>query len=177
MGQAADIEERFLQAVIEVTAAGMPVDPERWSAVVDEAERRKGELFGELDGVFRGDAPAVEIPEEYTEANKRSTNAHLTKEINWCSHPQKVWAVETMGLTVPTEWDPKRQERKKTLGKDYLHLIDHPVAELLRELQHIQNFPTTFRKAIETRFLDGWLYADWNQLEARTGRMSCSNPP
>jgi len=177
LNKVAEIEERFLQAVIEVTATGMPVNPEKWSEVVDEAERRKGELFGELDELFRSEVPEVEIPEKFTKANKIGKNASLTEEINWCSPPQKIWAVEAMGLTVPTTWSPKKKEERKTLGKDQLHELDHPVAELLRELQGIQNFPTTFRKAIENRFLDGWLYADWNQLEACTGRMSCQNPP
>ena len=70
MNKVADVEERFLQTVLEATATGMPVDPERWGKVVDEAEQRKGELFGELDELVLREAPKAEMPEKFTKSNK-----------------------------------------------------------------------------------------------------------
>ena len=87
-------------------------------------------------------------------------------------------AVEgVLGLPIPTKWDAEKQEHKKTIDKHHLHMIDHPVSEALRDYQALANFPTTFTRALEERFADGWVYPEWQQLQARTGRMSCGNPP
>jgi len=167
----ADLEERFLAVVIEVTATGMPVDPERWEAVIEEAKARKRELGEQLDELL----PAgVEVPKKFEKAN--SDKPEVGK-INWASPEQKVWAVEAMGLAVPTRWDYETKSEKKTLNKDYLHKLDHPIAEGLREYQAIANFPATYARALRERFFEGRMYAEWKQLEARTGRMSCCNPP
>src|SRR5829696_742691 len=149
----------------------MPVDPERWSAVVDEVVERKLALSRQLDAML-GD---VEVPEKFEKANRDKT---AVDRINWSSPEQKVWAVEeALGLTVPTRWDYKKKVERKTLDKDHLHQLDHPIAEALREYQAIQNFPATYARALLERFAGGRMYAEWKQLEARTGRMSCCNPP
>jgi DNA polymerase I-like protein with 3'-5' exonuclease and polymerase domains len=170
MGEVAGLEERFLNVVAEASATGMPVNPERWGAVIEEAIERKRVLAEQLDGLLDED---VDVPEEF--ANRNAGRDDVGK-INWASTEQKVWAVESLSLAVPTKWDHKKKAEKKTLDKDHLHLIDHPIAEALREYQAIANFPTTFANAIEERFADGWVFPDWQQLQARTGRMSCCSP-
>jgi len=152
----------------------MPVDPEKWEAVIEEALARKRELAEQLDAILLEGARSAEVPEKFAKANAGHDGV---AKINWSSPEQKIWAVESLGLAVPTRWDPKKREERKTLNKDYLHQIDHPVAEAMRDYQAIANFPTTFARALEERFADGWVYPDWQQLQARTGRMSCCNPP
>jgi DNA polymerase I len=116
----------------------------------------------------------VEIPEKFEKAN--SDKPEVGK-VNWSSPEQKVWAVEALGLEVPRRWDYKTKSEKKTLNKNYLYQLDHPIAEGPREYQAIANFPSTYARALRERFSEGRMYADWKQLEARTGRMSCCNPP
>jgi DNA polymerase I len=174
MGDVGDLEDRFLRVVIEATDTGMPVDPERWGAVIEEALSRKRELAEQLDDILLEGAPGTEVPEKFTKANAGHEDV---AKINWSSPEQKIWAVEALGLEAPTKWDPKKNERRKTLDKNHLHLLDHPIAEALMEYQAIANFPATFKRAIEERFADGWVYPDWQQVQARTGRMSCQNPP
>ena len=170
LGAVAELEDRFLDVVVEVTDAGMPVDPEKWTAVIEEAKERKRELGEQLDEMIGG----AEVPEKFVKAN--SDKPEVGK-INWSSPEQKVWAVEALSLTVPTRWDYKKKTERKTLDKDHLHLLDHPIAEGLREYQTIANFPSTYARALRERFSEGRMFADWKQLEARTGRMSCCNPP
>jgi len=174
MREVAELEERFLAVVFEAADAGMPVDPSRWDAVIEEAVVRKRELAEQLDGLLAKGAPDAEVPEKFAKAN---TGREDIAKVNWSSTEQKIWAVEALGLTVPTKWDHKKKEHRATLDKNHLHLVDHPIAEALGEYQAIANFPTTFRRALEERFADGWVYPDWQQLRARTGRMSCQSPP
>ena len=111
LGDVAELEERFLSVVVEVVDAGMPVDPERWSAVVDEVVERKLALSRQLDAML-GD---VEVPEKFEKANRDKT---AVDRINWSSPEQKVWAVEeALGLTVPTRWDYKKKVERKTLER------------------------------------------------------------
>ena len=171
MPEVTELEEKFLRVVIAATDVGIPVDPSKWGAVIEEAVERKRELAEQLDG-FLGDD--IEIPEKFTKAN---TGRDDIGKINWSSPEQKMWAVEALGLEVPTRWDYRKKEHRKTLDKNYLHLLDHPIAEAIRDYQAIANFPTTFARALEEYFDNGRVYPQWQQLRARTGRMSCQNPP
>ena len=171
MTEVAELEERFLAVVVEASDAGMPIDPERWGAVIDEAVARKRELAEQLDSFLPED---IEIPEKFLKANAGRNDIG---KINWSSPEQKIWAVEALGLTVPTQWDHKNKEHRKTLDKNHLHELDHPIAEGIREYQAIANFPTTFSRAIKDRFDGKVVYPAWQQIQARTGRMSCQNPP
>jgi len=44
MSKVAELEEKFLAVVIEAAATGLPVDPTKWGAVIQEAVERKREL-------------------------------------------------------------------------------------------------------------------------------------
>lgn len=171
LGEVAHLEERFVSVVAEAAATGMPVDPERWGEVIEESMQRKRELAEQLDKLL---GPEVEIPEKFQSAN---ADRRDIGKVNWSSPEQKVWAVETLGIDVPTRWDHKKGEERKTLDKNHLHLLNHPIADALLEYQAIANFPATFARAIVERFDGANVYPDWQQIQARTGRMSCQNPP
>jgi DNA polymerase-1 len=171
MAEVAELEERFTSVVAEASAAGMPVAGDRWGAVVEEAIEKKRDLAAQLDGILGDD---VEVPEKFADANKGRDDVC---KVNWSSTEQKIWAVESLRLTVPTKWDRRRGEHVKTLDKNHLHRLDHPIADALLEYQAIANFPATFRRAIEERFDGARVYPDWKQIQARTGRMSCASPP
>ncbi|HVF01062.1 MAG TPA: DNA polymerase [Rubrobacteraceae bacterium] len=172
MSKVAELEEKFLAVVIEAAATGLPVDPTKWGAVIQEAVERKRELAEQLDSFL--DCIVDEVPEKFVQAN---ANREDVAKINWSSPEQKIWALEALGIPIPTRWNHKKKEARKTLDKNHLHLIEHPISEAIRDYQAIANFPSTFARAIEERFADGWVYPDWQQLRARTGRMSCQSPP
>ena len=169
-----ELEEQVLPVVVEISETGMPVDEERWSEVIEEARQRIVDLRDEMDAYMTNP-----LPEDMALRNQKSKSVEEGRKdkVNWSSSDQKIWAVELLGLEVPTRWDHKKKEKRKTLDKNHLHLIDHSIAELLLEHQAIQNLPSTYLKAIEERVHVGYIYPDWNQLKARTGRMSCENPP
>jgi DNA polymerase-1 len=180
MKAVASLEERFTSVVSHMSHVGIPVELERWDEVIEEARQNKEKLISILDG-YLGD---VELPEKFKEANK--TVEGCQERVNWHSHPQKLWAIEeALGLELPTKWDPKTKEQKPTLDKNHIHLLEHPIGATLRQYHEIMNFPSTFANAIVARGSDnlsryyegGFIYPDGSQLEARTGRMSCSNPP
>src|SRR5215204_1484953 len=112
MPEVTELEEKFLRVVIAATDVGIPVDPSKWGAVIEEAVERKRELAEQLDG-FLGDD--IEIPEKFTKAN---TGRDDIGKINWSSPEQKMWAVEALGLEVPTRWDYRKKEHRKTLDKN-----------------------------------------------------------
>jgi len=154
-----ELEEWLLPAVVEISETGMPVDEKRWNDVIEEAGQRLGDLRNEMNSYI-----TTPLPEDLALANKKNKNIEEDRKgkVNWASPKQKIWALETaLGLKVPTT---KGREKKKTLDKNHLHLIDHPIAELLLEHQAIQNLPSTYLKAIKERFHDGYIYPDWNQL-------------
>jgi DNA polymerase-1 len=181
MEEVADLEVRFTKVVAAMSEVGMPADLDLWGAAIEEKREEKEKLVELLDS-YIGD---VEPPEKFVKANKGNDNVQTSRDnkINWASPDQKRWAIaEVLGLELPTRNKKKNGEwvKVETLDKDHIHLLKHPIGEALKEYQAIANFPATFEGAVtgeDSRYHEGRIYPERKQLRARTGRMSCTNPP
>src|SRR5215203_4727881 len=86
-----------------------------------------------------------------------------TSRVAWNSPDQILWAFEAVaGLKL------------EGTDKETLPAVDHPMAVALLEYRQALDVYKRFR---ETKVVDGRVYAKWNQLKAKTGRMSCEKPP
>jgi DNA polymerase I-like protein with 3'-5' exonuclease and polymerase domains len=87
------------------------------------------------------------------------------KARNWNSHPQVKEAFELAGIDLPNI-------QEKTLSR-----IDHPLAKILLKYKKVSTMLSNYGpKLLEFVSEDGRIHADWHQIGAGTGRMSCSKP-
>jgi DNA polymerase I-like protein with 3'-5' exonuclease and polymerase domains len=98
-------------------------------------------------------------------------------------------AFEAVGVTVPTSTvETKKQGTKSryNIDKDWLHSVDHPVAESIAWARKVNKLRTTFAASIRTHMVNGRIHTSFNQLRktkedgetrgAAYGRLSCENP-
>jgi DNA polymerase-1 len=155
-----DLEHRMAKVTAHMSAAGMPVDKDVFAECVRESlEAAEGKL-AELDALV-----TTEVPEEYVQRNTKSKTVPEERngKVNWNSPEQVLWAFrEVAGVEI------------KNTNKEVLPEVDHPMAVALMEYRKALDVYKRFR---ETQVVDGRVYAKWNQLKAKTGRMSCEKPP
>jgi DNA polymerase-1 len=157
-----DLENRMVKVTAELKAVGMPVDPTVWAECVEESKALADEQLAALDG-----AVTEVLPEKFVKANSAKKMTHLEgrrDKVNWASTKQALWAFrEVAGL-----------KDLKATNKDVLGEVDHPMAAALVDYRHVRDVYQRFRA---TPIIEGRIYGDWDQLKAKTGRMSCSEPP
>jgi DNA polymerase-1 len=157
-----DLENRMVKVTAELKAYGMPVDPKIWAECVEESKVLADERLDELDALV-----TEVLPQKFVKANSAKKMTHLEgrrDKVNWASTKQALWAFqEVAGLT-----------HLKATNKDVLGEIDHPMAAALVDYRHVRDVYQRFRA---TPIVEGRVYGDWDQLKAKTGRMSCSEPP
>jgi hypothetical protein len=145
--EALAIEEHCLPAVVWMAHHGVPFDREHWQTLAQDAAVEADRLARELDAL----APSVP--------------GVLVGRWNWDS-PADVKKVLTQ-LGFPVEGS----------GDDALAGIDHPLAGLLRQYREARKRTTTYgRDWLQHVAAEGRVYTHWNQLGARTGRMSSGTP-
>ena len=87
------------------------------------------------------------------------------KARNWNSHLQVKEAFGLAGIELPNI-------QEKTLSR-----IDHPLAKILLKYKKVSTMLSSYGpKLLEFVSEDGRIHADWHQIGAGTGRMSCSKP-
>ena len=87
------------------------------------------------------------------------------KPRNWNSHLQVKEAFELAGVELPNI-------QEKTLSR-----IDHPLAKILLKYKKVSTMLSNYGpKLLEFVSEGDRIYADWHQIGAQTGRMSCSKP-
>jgi DNA polymerase I len=92
-------------------------------------------------------------------------NAPDGKARNWNSHLQVKEAFGLSGVELPNI-------QEKTLSR-----IDHPLAKILLKYKKVSTMLSNYGpKLLEFVSEDGRIRADWHQIGAGTGRMSCSKP-
>lgn len=155
----ADLENKMVKVIAEMSALGMPVDEELFAECVRESKESAEAQLGVLDGFVT--AP---LPEKFIKANTKNKNVSEDRnaKVNWGSPEQAKWAFHTAGLKVAST-------NKKVLAE-----VDHPLAAALRELRKAGDVNKRFRS---TKVEAGRVHAKWKQIEAATGRMSCEKPP
>ncbi len=145
--QAEEIERRCLPAVIWMTCKGVGLDKEKWQTLTTEAEAEAERLKGELDAI------APKKPGEMFDA------------WNWASQPQSLEALALAGCKLEDTAD------------ETLAAANHPLAELLRKYRGASKQVSSFGgKWLKWVAEDGRVYAKWNQMGSRAGRMSCGDP-
>src|SRR5215203_249748 len=155
-----DLEHRMAKVTAHMSAVGMPVDKEVFAECVRDSREAADQKLKELDALVT--AP---VPEDYQKKNTKNKKVpeDRNEKVNWDSPQQVLWAFkEVAGLTLPNT------------SKETLPEVDHPMAVTLMEYRKALDVYKRFREA---KVVDGRVYARWNQLKARTGRMSCEKPP
>jgi DNA polymerase I-like protein with 3'-5' exonuclease and polymerase domains len=155
-----DLEHRMAKVTAHMSAVGMPVDKDVFAECVRESREAADQKLAELDALIT--APVPEDCQNKNTKNKKVPENRNNK-VNWDSPQQVLWSFkEVAGLTLPNT------------SKDTLLEVDHPMAVALMEYRKALDVYKRFREA---KVVDGRVYARWNQLKARTGRMSCEKPP
>jgi DNA polymerase I len=155
-----DLEHRMTKVTAHMNAVGMPVDEAVFAECVKESKEGADQKLDELDALV-----TVEVPEEYVNRNTKSKRVPegRNEKVNWNSPDQVLWVFKDVaGITL------------KSTSKEVLPEVDHPIVTALLEYRRVLDVSKRFR---ETKVVDGRVYAKWNQLKARTGRMSCEKPP
>ena len=83
---------------------------------------------------------------------------------NWNSPQQVKSAFEAMGMSLSKTDD------------DTLAKCDHPLAATLRRYRRVKKLLSAYGSDWLDRMVEGRIHPNWKQLEARTGRMACSDP-
>jgi DNA polymerase I-like protein with 3'-5' exonuclease and polymerase domains len=155
-----DLEHRMAKVTAHMSAVGMPVDEAVFAECVRESRTGADQKLDELDALV-----TAEVPEAFATRNTKSKTvpAERNQKVNWNSPEQALWAFrEVAGVEV------------KNTNKETLPEIDHPMAVALMDYRKSLDVSKRFR---DTKVVEGRVYAKWNQLKARTGRMSCEKPP
>ena len=75
-------------------------------------------------------------------------------------------------------WDGVTASGKPSVASDVLDSVDHPVADLVKAYRSANKLRKSYVvRALEASAVDGRCHADIRMLQARTARMSVSNPP
>jgi len=165
-----ETELKVLKAMVNMSESGMPVNVQKLGQYIEESQRQKEEIFERLDAYV-----TEEIPERFLKSNTANKNIleERNEKVNWQSGDQIAWVLDSLGVAYPT----KEETGNPVLNKDTLPEIDHEIAPLLADLGPLKGAVSKWRNALENRLNVDRLMADWQQLGARSGRMSCKNPP
>jgi DNA polymerase-1 len=145
----ADIEHRCLPAVVWLAGSGITFSPETWQALATGAEEDAARLTKELDA----------------QAPPREQGEMFGSGWNWDSPAQVKEVFQALGIELESTGD-------EALGK-----LDHRLAGLLRQYRDARKRCTTYGKdRLKHVATDGRVYANWRQIGAASGRMSCSAP-
>ena len=155
-----DLEHCMVKVTAHMSSVGMPVDETVFAECVRESRREADEKLAELDALVD-----QEPPEDVVKRNTKSKGVPEDRndKVNWNSPEQVLWAFRAVAGIEPAG-----------TSKDVLPTIDHPIAAALLEYRKALDVYKRFR---DTPVTDGRVYAKWNQLKAKTGRMSCEKPP
>ena len=149
-------KEAKLELTAEIEHRALPAMT--WMANAGLPFDRKG-WTEHLKGLEKEKSPLTK------ELDELVPNAPNGKARNWNSHPQ---VKEAFGLARVEL--PNTQER--TLSR-----IDHPLAKILLKYKKVSTMLSNYGpKLLEFVSEGDRIYADWHQIGAGTGRMSCSKP-
>lgn len=147
LAEAAAAEHRCLPAVVWLSLSGVPLDAERWSALLDEAQVEARRASDELDAL----AP-------------KPPGLDLGLGWRWDSTEEAREALAAAGCAVP-------DTRDETLAG-----VDHPLAAGLRRYRAASRRVQAFGESWLSQVSGGRVYPEWRQIGANSGRMSCRNP-
>jgi DNA polymerase-1 len=154
MAGVADLEFNCVLPVAAMELAGMPIDADRWRALVAGLERAHDVLSSELRRELAAGIPQLTLFGE--------------PEINLDSPAQITEALGKMGIVV----EGTRSWQLQPLAKQHA-----AIAKLL-EYRTVKKALTSYGLALLDHIhpVTGRLHADFRQIGATGGRMSCSDP-
>lgn len=150
----ADLEFRCPLPVAAMELAGMPIDAKRWRGLAADLERAHDVLSTELRRELAAGIPQLTLFGE--------------PEINLDSPAQVIEALANMGIRV----EGTRSWQLQPLAKQ------HPAIAKLLEYRTVQKALTSYGLALLDHIhpVTGRIHADFRQIGATGGRMSCSDP-
>ena len=151
---AAKLEFDCVLPVAAMELAGVSVDPECWRRLASDLERAHAVLTTELKLALAPGVPQLTLFGE--------------PEINLDSPTQIVDALSNMGIKI----EGTRSWQLQPLAKD------HPAVEKLLEYRTVQKALTSYGLTLLDHLspVTGRIHADFHQIGATGGRMSCSDP-
>jgi len=153
----AQLEFECVVPVACLELAGIFLDQERWREQLAIIEKRRAVLAEELQ---------VMLAEE---SMQQSFFGPTRNDINLDSHVQLTKALERRGIKVP---DSTRNWKLQPLA------AEHEEIKVLLEYRTVQKALTSYGENIlnEINPVTGRIHANFHQIGAPTGRMSCTNP-
>jgi DNA polymerase I len=156
--QAADIEHRCLPALAWMELTGMPIDEAAWLARAAEETHRAQALEAQMYALLGREYPNGKV-------------LHLSNEptVNWNSPEQVMEVFRMRGHALD---NTNSQSLTTLLGTE-------PLAEALLEYREAKKRAGTYGKSWLTQHLHPIthrIHADYFQLGAASGRMSCTKP-
>ena len=153
----AQLEFECVAPVAAMELAGIFLDKERWREQLAVVERKRTELAAELQDILS------------EESAQQSFFGPSRVEINLDSHVQLTKALTRLGVPVP---DSTRNWKLQPLAHEY------PVVATLLEYRTVQKALTSYGENIlnEINPQTGRIHANFHQIGAPTGRMSCTSP-
>lgn len=153
-----DVAKLEFECVLPLAAlelAGMAIDQTCWRALVADLERAHQLLSADLRGQLAAGVPQLTLFGE-------------PPNINLDSPAQVMDALSQMGIRV----EGTRNWQLQALGKD------HPVVAKLLEYRSVQKLLSSYGPSLLDHIhpVTGRLHADFRQMGATGGRMSCSDP-
>jgi DNA polymerase-1 len=122
---------------------------------------------------LRGVRLDVEYVEQAAEALRRSLAERLERlPVNPNSPRQIVEALEAQGATL----SKRTQGGALSVDEEVLAALEQPLAKELLSYRHDKKVLTSYFESFMEHQTDGLLHPSINQLQARTGRMSVTNP-
>jgi DNA polymerase-1 len=152
-----ELENRAVPAVVWMEKSGVGFDRERWGALETSAQERVETQRERLD----------ELVEEYLPGAK-DLLGDTTRKVNWNSAAQVLQLLKDLGLDA----ENTRQETLETLQGEHplvMALLDHREAS-----KKVSTYGNKWTENVHP--VTGRVHADWKQIGASTGRMSCAKP-
>jgi DNA polymerase-1 len=148
LSMVAKIEQDCLPAMVWLADSGVAFDAQTWHSLGMEAATEAKRLAEELDAAA---APYL------------GAQPHAGKCV-WDNSAD----VKKVFLAAGFDLD-------STKG-DVLATIDHPLASLLRRYRSVMKLVSTYGAKWAKFLYSGRVFADWEQIGAESGRMSCGTP-
>jgi DNA polymerase-1 len=146
----ADIEHRALPALVWLARSGVAFDVATWQGLAADAAEEVLRLVKGLDAI----APRPDQPGMFAGFGW-----------NWDSPRQVTQVFAALGIVLESTDD------------DHLAKVNDPLAALLRKYRQARKRCTTYGTGwLQHVADDGRVYAEWRQIGAASGRMSCSSP-
>jgi DNA polymerase I-like protein with 3'-5' exonuclease and polymerase domains len=153
----AKLEFAVTRVVAEMELHGVYINPVKWREIIKGLEVKRNEYAQKFQDAIK----------PFYNSNQVDLFGNATDSINMNSNTQLMDLFNNkLGLNVPST------------GDAILAVINHPVAQVLRDYRGCEKLISAFGESLLAKInpVTGRLHPDFIQLGTATGRFSCSNP-